>query len=162
MSILSPSTPYGYTIFCDDLRREANGKALYIGVYAGSIIVPFIPIGLTSLVAMVIYRERIGESTDPVTIKIFLPGGNDGSPTVTLELAMNENRNALKLDPSVEDLEQFISVEIPILISPFLIGAEGFVRVRAYRGDDEIKLGSLRVQVGPVVGSPFQLPQPSE
>jgi hypothetical protein len=161
MKTLSPTSPYGYTIFCDDLRREVNGKAIYIGVYAGAIVVPFVPIGLTSLVAMVTYRERPGESTDPVVIKIFIPNNTEDNPSVTVDLAMDEHRKAQRdASPGLEDGDRFISVEIPIMVSPFLISSEGFVRVRAYRGDEEIKLGSLRVQVGQVVGSPFQPPPP--
>ena len=30
-------------IFCDDIRREDNGKELLIGVYSGSLQVPILP-----------------------------------------------------------------------------------------------------------------------
>lgn len=33
----------GNTIFCDDIRREDNGKALLIGVYTGDLVVQDLP-----------------------------------------------------------------------------------------------------------------------
>lgn len=36
-----------HVIFCDDVRREDNGKELLVGVYSGNITVPFLPLNLS-------------------------------------------------------------------------------------------------------------------
>ena len=44
-----------------------------------------------------------------------------------------------------KELDKIISVHTPLIFSPLVINAEGAIRVRAYRGDDEIRIGALRV-----------------
>lgn len=38
-----------YTLLCDDVRREDNGKLLLIGMYTPNILVPMLPIGFPGL-----------------------------------------------------------------------------------------------------------------
>lgn len=38
-----------YTIICDDVRREDNGKLIILGVYMGAIVVPQLPFVLPTL-----------------------------------------------------------------------------------------------------------------
>ena len=46
---------FGYTIFCVDIRVEANGKAIFIGVYTGSLIVQAFPHDLRLVIASHFY-----------------------------------------------------------------------------------------------------------
>jgi hypothetical protein len=77
LSILSPQTPYGFTTFFDDLRQEVNGKYIFSGVYTGNMVFPFVPIVLPMFSVMTTYREAPGESNEPVTLKIFVPGSHE-------------------------------------------------------------------------------------
>ena len=45
-----------FTIICDDIRREDNGKLVIIGMYAPDIIIPQIPFVLPSLAVLVCLR----------------------------------------------------------------------------------------------------------
>lgn len=38
-----------YTVVCDDIRREDNGKLMLIGVYSGNVVLPHVPFTLPSL-----------------------------------------------------------------------------------------------------------------
>lgn len=38
-----------YTLLCDDVRREDNGKLILIGLYTPHIVIPMLPMGFPSL-----------------------------------------------------------------------------------------------------------------
>jgi hypothetical protein len=145
MTVIAPATPYGYTIFCDDLRQESNGKLIYIGVYTSEMIIfgdP--PMLLPTFVAVTTYRERPRESDAPVQIKMFVPG----APDVELELPVASMRST-QFAPEIEGEDRMHSALIPIRSSPLVVRQEGLIKVRAYRGDDEIRLGALAVKFQP-------------
>ncbi len=146
MTIISAQTPYGYTTFFDDLRQETNGKLIYTGVYTGIMLVPMVPFLLPSFVAMVTYRERRGESVEPVTLKLFVPGVTEAFMEMPLPV---EQMRQTPLDSAADyqGVDRLLSMQIPLAFSPFLISAEGSIRIRAYRGGDEIRLGALHVQL---------------
>jgi hypothetical protein len=145
MTIFVPSSPGGYTIFCDDFRMEANGKSIYIGVYNTHIDLPgSLPGFLSSFAAIAYYRERPGESDLPVAVKMFIPGRAE--PVFVANLNVAETR-AKALDiPAVEGEDRMISWICPILISPLFLQEPGYIRIRAYRGEDEIRMGSIEVR----------------
>ena len=144
MTVVIPITPYGYTIFCDDLRQETSGKLIYIGVYTGEMIVfgdP--PKLLPTFAAVTTYRERPGESDVPVKIKMFLPGGDDAAAELDVPVAA---MRSVQFGAETEGEDRMYSAIIPIRISPLLLRQDGLIKIRAYRGDDEIRLGALAVK----------------
>jgi hypothetical protein len=46
-----------YSIMCDDVRREDNGKMMLIGVYSPDITVPHVPVVLPSLAFYQVYEH---------------------------------------------------------------------------------------------------------
>jgi hypothetical protein len=148
MTIFVPSTPFGYTIFCDDIRQESNGKLIYLGVYQTDMtIFGTFPAILPTFTMMIRYNERRTDSGDPVTIKIFVPGNDQPVFQVTIDTATM--RSALpRSDLPGED--EIISTLIPVRLSPLQIETEGRIKVRAYKGDDEIRLGTLNVRIVPL------------
>jgi hypothetical protein len=147
MKIVNPPTSSGYTIFCDDIRREDNGKYFFIGVYFGEMIIsPKLPIVLPTFVAFVNYRVSPGETAAPVVAKLFVPGSDEAIAAVDVPIGEMTQSAA----PIVgEDTSATISTLIPIRLSPFVVEQEGLIKVRAYRGGEEIRLGALRVSVRP-------------
>jgi hypothetical protein len=144
MTVIIPTTPYGYTIFCDDLRQEANGKLIYIGVYTDAMIIfgaP--PILLPTFVAATTYRERPGESDAPVKIKMFVPGSDAAAAEIDLPVAI---MRSAQFTPETEGEDRMYSSLTPIRIVPFLLKQDGLIKIRAYRSDDEIRLGALAVK----------------
>jgi hypothetical protein len=51
-----------YTIICDDVRREDNGKLLILGMYMGTITVPQLPAILPSLTVLSLFEGDRPES----------------------------------------------------------------------------------------------------
>jgi len=144
MSIFVPHSPSGYTIFCDEVRQEIGGKLLFIGVYSGDMVVfgaP--PFAMRSFTAVVNYLERPGESHFPVKLKLFAPGSE--TAVSEFELSLDEARaqfNAVAAPPGEDPMLKSL---ILMQVSPLIITEPGLIKVRAYRGSDEFRLGTLNV-----------------
>jgi len=143
-----PNTPFGYSIFCDDLREEVRNKFTYVGVYNDSLVVDSdFPVTLPRFCIVATYAQRNSDDTRPIKLRVTMPG-TDG-PEVIVEGAIPETTFTGPDDPELEDPITFAAVNI--LLSPFTIHAPGLILVRAFYGDEEIKLGSLKVVRAPVV-----------
>lgn len=155
MKSIGPTTPYGYTLFCDDLRTEVGNKYSLMGMYTGALhIQGQLPALLPKFVMIISYFERPNESTEPVEIRVFLPGDDESTPSFKTEIP----RESLKSDNSQIELEEptpdrLISTRIFAPISPLHIKKEGRIKVRAYRGDLEVRLGTLLIKALPPEGA---------
>ena len=49
---------------CDEIRREDNGKFLFIGVYTGHVLVPRLPFDLPTLTFFTKWSAKAGDSLD--------------------------------------------------------------------------------------------------
>lgn len=144
--IINPTLPSGHVIFCDDIRQEMNGKVTFVGAYSNFLFVNgTLPVVLPKLCMGIVYREET-DSLQPVKVKVFLPSDDEDSPTATMAF---EPQADMIPPPSEEFLfrEARLLFELPGAV----IAQEGRVRVRAYRGDDEIRLGSLTVALNPTL-----------
>lgn len=144
----APQIPYGYTIFCDDIREEVGNKHSYMGLYRGvlRLATPF-PATLAKLVVIVNWQEPADKEYVPVTVRIFLPGQeDDGEPAVNLTVPADAVNGAMTNLPDVPLSEHLRSFMIPATFSPMQFAAAGKIRVTATRGDQVYKLGSLIIQ----------------
>jgi hypothetical protein len=140
--IVYPHLPSGFTVFCDDLRQEINSKITFVGTYGDTMLVNgLLPAILPTFAMMIVYREE-PESLEPVEIKIFMPGHDYDSPAQTFQI-----------DPQADlippDTGEFLMREARFYwrVPGLVIEQEGQIRVRAFRGDQEIRLGALQVTV---------------
>jgi len=143
MKIASPSTPSGYTIFCDDIRYEVNGKVALNGVYGGDIVVAELPTTLPQLCFRIMYYERRNESDESVEVRIYTPA--EDAPIVTIPIDRQILKNTPD-QPKTDESENLITIAMNVATTSLILKEEGLLRVRAFRGDTEIRLGSLRVR----------------
>ena len=140
------TSPYGVTIFCDDIREEQDGKRIIIGAYDDGMLVPELPsiipsIGfLIKIFEPIEYRERLG------ILKIYAP--KDGGYEEILIHEMDQSRWSVLENPNFDPEAKFVGSNYIIRASPFKLNEAGYIRVRAYYGDEEIKLGSIHVSNG--------------
>lgn len=141
MRSVTPPTPYGYTVFCDDVRHEVGNKLSYIGIYPDKIVVhaPF-PAKLAKFAFAVLYIEGQEESTEPVTLKIWLPGDPEDAPFFSHPVPIEELRNRPGSLP-----DELLYAHMIVAPAPLILREAGLIKVRAYRADLEIKLGTMRV-----------------
>jgi hypothetical protein len=105
---------------------------------------PSFPASLPTFTIMIKYFERFNESDKPVKFAVFVPGTDE--PVFQAEIP----RDAPMPPPEgVDSAETRVSFNLIAQFRDFLIGEAGAIKVRAYRGDDEIHLGSLRVKLNP-------------
>jgi hypothetical protein len=50
---------YKYTLLCDDIRQEINGKYLILGLYTPDVVVPAVPTVLPSLSFLVVVESDV-------------------------------------------------------------------------------------------------------
>ena len=107
------------------------------------------PITVTWLWAIVRYSERWSErDAQPVSIKIFFPGDSVESISVPVPKNYWGKMPPLeRIDDDENVWDPFVSSLLPILITPFVVRKEGMLRVRAFKGEKMIKLGSMRVRI---------------
>jgi hypothetical protein len=162
MTLLSQSLPTGHATFCDDIRQEDNGKHLLIGVYNSVMYVPQFPFVALKMCFRIRYVERPNDASQPVQFRIFLPGAKPDNPALTWDIP-TENRpvpSEQELQAQVEWLQSLSGEgwETPeptyvqmynLTLTPLIISQEGAIRVRAYRGDDVIRIGSMLVRTRP-------------
>lgn len=148
MNIIETSTPSGHTLFCDDIRQEANGKLIFIGVYSGIMYLgtPF-PTHL-KFALRIIYQERPGESSEPVEMKIFAPIDAEDEKEI-MSWTLPANFRNVEMPPPAPGATTFVT-NVSLIQFQTELAREGRIKVRAFRGDNEIRLGSLIVQRAPL------------
>ena len=111
------------TVFCDDIRREDNGKALLVGVYMDDLV----PIALPAQFPLSIWIQATGfdAGKHPFAIKIAFPGV-EKKFRMRAEITVPENPGPLSLTwygiPAEVHKSGFISVEIEINGKAFSAG----------------------------------------
>lgn len=151
MTEINWPTPFGYVVFCDDVRNEVDGKITIVGAYGADIVFGVaLPVTVAKFAIVIKYFETPGESDAPVQIKVYFPGDAEDSPAVAVDLPISEVRN-MPLPEYADAKDARIGASFNLIFPPLTISQEGYIRVLAVRGADIIKLGRLRVRVLPSV-----------
>lgn len=147
MTDITPSTPYGHTIFCDDVRQEIGGKTSLMGIYKGTLVVQGpAPVTLPRLCLHSTFIERPDESNEPIELQITMPGDAENTPSIRIEIPANF-RDQIPKDPELDDPR--LSLEFQSTISQLVIKQDGYITIRARRGRSVFRIGRLRVKVNP-------------
>jgi hypothetical protein len=145
-----PTEPYGWTIFCDDIRAEIGGKFSYMGVYGGTMNIhaKTFPATLPRLALSIRYRIALDDlRLENVNIKVLLPGDEEGKPTVDAEIPITEV--IANMDPPTLPGDAFREFVTNIILAPVTIKEKGRLRVRATGGAGTINLGTLHIDLQP-------------
>ena len=155
-NIVFPNLPSGNCIFCDDIRYEINGKRTFVGVYGTHMYAPEIPFTIPKFCVSVEYREEV-DCGDDVTLKIlfekqseyeeidedFVPTEFD-SGDVIFESALGKSSSLVRKKPKGFMMK---SGRFDFTLMPLHITSQGRIKVRAYRSDTEIRLGTIFVEL---------------
>lgn len=158
--IVNPSLPSGHVIFCDDIRHEVTGKVTFVGTYTNFMYINgSLPIALSKFCMGIVYRDE-RDSLENVTIKIFMPGDKEDGPSAEYHITPQAD-----MVPPPATSDEFVFREYRMFFEApgAIITEEGRIRVRAYKGDDVIRLATLTVAVNPdPSGQPPQAEQQPE
>lgn len=138
--------PYGITVFCDDVREEKLGKRIYIGVYNSELLIDGdFPAFLPTFAFVITYLEPLEDPIEPVIIKIFAPD-LDGGSNILGEITLPDDRPQRPESQIPDGQSEYRAVIIPAKVGPLELQGPGYLKVRAYKGGEEIRLGALRVR----------------
>lgn len=135
-----PIHRFAFTIFCDDIREEANGKQIFIGTYLDDMYVSEFPRDLPSLA---LWIEAVTPSAQPFTkfiVRLYL---DDKLLIETLEDSFAANDEKLDLDMFPQAVQR---VRAKLRVPPFEMTEEGLLRVRIETDQGILKAGLLRIR----------------
>jgi hypothetical protein len=162
MPLVPAPDVYGYTIFCDDIRREVDGKFSFIGAYSGTMFVhvPF-PVTLPIFGLAITLFQKKTIFVPEVGLQIFLPGDPEDAPSIqakghestegAVAAATAAATDALHPDARGPEEDRYVILHNQLRFTQLMIKQPGVVKVRAVIGDDMIRLGSLRVSPPPQI-----------
>ena len=138
------STPRGSVLFCDDIRQENNGKAIYIGIYTNGMLLGVPPpAALPSFAIAITYVERPNETTDPVRIIVETPWDEPQSPVAVIDFPVDDFR-ATPVPADVDDPQMTGTVFFRSQ-GPFVVQQLGAITVYAEVGNRRYRLGRLPI-----------------
>ena len=108
------------------------------------------PIALPKFVCAVYYFERPDSATIPLELRVFSPGDPEDTPGWRMPITIPQA--AVDQLPSPDDVsdDPRVSFMIPVTFSPFVIMQEGILKVRMFRGENEVvRLGALKIESRP-------------
>jgi hypothetical protein len=151
--IINPNAPGGYTIFCDDIRHEITGKTTLVGVYNSQLIVTdSLPVTLPQICAAITLRLLPPEERVKPIIKIFRSDQEEPIFVCEADIEPVEPQLLPLRPPHLElDSVTFMQMGITAHMQNLVISEPCALKVRAFIGDDEVRLGSLQISVHPSV-----------
>lgn len=139
----------GYTVFCDEVRREANGKDFYIGVYTGGDYIIHKKPEDFQAPQFTVIATAMFDPTDPPdkdkTLQIFFPGQDE--PVIDFEFEIPEQ--AFNKVSAADEASTFphapLVARSVITVSDVRFKESGFVRAIMQYGDEQFLLGRLKI-----------------
>lgn len=128
-------------LFCDDIRREDNGKEMLVGIYTHGMTVPELPFVQPRFWFQACLYSPIEDPVGLKLIRIIYPDGE----TLDTEI----NAPAAKPIEAVEDGPKYLRVRGNLQLMPLKISQEGRIQVWVITDEDEkVYAGSLMVSLG--------------
>jgi hypothetical protein len=144
----------GYTIFCDDIRREVGGKLTLVGIYRSEMVIPAdLPIVLPKLGLAILVQALTKAPLNKFKLLIYLPGDTE-SPSLTAELVARQQ--SMRSFETTED-KDVAATFTELLLSPVEIKQEGHISARIEIEGKIFPIGSLRVRKRKSDESPPQM-----
>lgn len=123
--------------FCDDIRIEANGKRLLIGVYERDLIVPAIPFRLNRIMAAITAHAPKEDPFRVLAVRVEQPGQESRS----IQIPKPDSRDKKKDPEAIR-----FSAKIFIPIEPLEITKAGTLRVFLDTDRGEVYAGGIRLR----------------
>lgn len=139
----------GYAVFCDEVRREANGKDFYIGVYSGGDYLIHKEPSAYRAQHFTIIATAMFDPTDPPDkkreLQIYFPGQDE--PVVRFDFEIPEE--AFGKPEESDKMSQFphapIVARSAIGLKDVSFKESGFVRAVMEYGEEKFLLGRLKI-----------------
>jgi hypothetical protein len=143
----------GYTIFCEDLRFEIDGKVTLVGSYYGVMLIrEAFPVTLPKFAMSVAFNQRKTVFEPKLRLKVFLPGDDKDEPSIVVEMDP-------PLDPPPPNSDvPSIGTRANIVLGQLVLNSPGLIKVRIERRGELHPVGTLAVVAADVAPSTNALP----
>jgi hypothetical protein len=149
MKLRAPPEAFGNAIFCDDIRMEIGNKITYVGCYFGYMFLPDFPATIPRLCVAVTYSQKRGKVVLPVKFVIFLPEDPEDKPSIQFGTPDEVSEAALAdmeaTAVALGESPQLATFSAQIGITGLSFAEPGAIKVRAVRGNELVRLGTLRI-----------------
>ena len=142
-------SPFGITTYCDDIRYELGGKLTLVGCYIGEMTAyGTAPIMLPTFCALVNFRAS--KALNFTEISVVLSQDTNGviKELAKASLIAPENSSIEVSDSEISETQ--LALSIPFKLTALVVGANCFIRCRAYIDDIEVKLGSIAINIAEI------------
>ena len=138
----------GYTVFCDDLRFEVDGKITLVGSYHGVMLVrEAFPVTLPKFAMSVAFNQRKTVFEPKLRLKVFLPGDDKDEPSIVVEIEPPVD------SPTFSSDRPNIGARANIVLAPLVLNSPGLIKVRIERRGELHPVGTLTVVAAEVTSS---------
>jgi hypothetical protein len=139
--------PFGFSIFCDDIRYELQNKLSLIGCYGVELIVHDTPPVMLPKLCVLVQARLPLEKMPPIKLNVY--AFDEEVPLHTVELSAGEEafdaEAALKNLATTSDSIPHRYLAYPLVLSPFVVPKPGYVKVRIQYGKQTVRAGSLKI-----------------
>jgi hypothetical protein len=144
--IINPSLPYGFAIFCDDVRHEASGKVTLVGMYHANMTI-FGKAPATIAQMFVAVSVRVDPGKLPVDGMISIVDPDAKQPIFETDFhipadAANINPYPFQVD---EGSVRYTEMVLYVPLRNLTVSKDSRLKVRAIIGADELRLGTLAI-----------------
>ncbi len=148
--IVNPQLPNGHVTFCDDVRYELNNKRTLVGVYGTEMRLfgepPLMLSALNAVVDFMVDPQSLPMKGD---IRIIKSGSEEVLCQQELEFR-NPDADLPNIIIHPEELmQEYVGLSSHFIMRNVVIDEPCRLKVRAFIGKDEIRIGSLRICFAP-------------
>lgn len=144
--IVNPHLPGGFVIFCDDIRHEISGKETIVGKYSNELTVfGASPVVISQICLLVCLR--IDPHARPCNGQIKITRSDTELPLASFDFNFPSPKEfpIRPTDETEAESKIFDEAIVFATIGNIVVEKAFRLKVRAFIGQDEIRLGSLRI-----------------
>ncbi|KAB0532785.1 MULTISPECIES: DUF6941 family protein [Pseudomonas] len=135
---------YTYSIFCDDIRNEVNGKTSLIGVVGGLLYVNTFPCVIPKLCVLITAVTDHDNPFKSLTFKVLV--GED--PAFDVTLGEDEIQKISQGQELIEDPKGFAAQAV-VVMSPLSLQGPSTIKVFVVADGEKLDCASLQISLAP-------------
>ena len=138
-------TRFAYSVFCDDIRNEVNGKHSLMGVLGSLMYLPDFPAVLPKLCAVLTACTPFDQPFKSVSFK----GTMDGNELFEIGLNSDQIDQLLKQNGGLVDNPTRFDAKAIVILSPLHVARATNIKVTVIADGEEIECNGIQISKAP-------------
>ncbi|MBI6975106.1 DUF6941 family protein [Pseudomonas lactis] len=136
---------YAYSVFCDDIRQEINGKITMVGIYTNRLLVTSVPTVLPKLCLAL----SIATDKSSMFEEISVTGTFGADEVFKMELQKEQIEGIIAQSPDAESPAKFFTVQLNAILTPFQLQHTGKLSLKVLADGEELECAGLEMALAP-------------